>query len=85
MTTLKMKSVKGFDQSYIFPFSSRVFLSAAGFEQGPFVAMCSNLYASENLMKHSFSSMKAEKIPFKAIEWYWCFHNSIKKIQLLFV
>lgn len=47
--------------------------------------MCSNLYSSERLIKHSFSSMKAEKTPFKAVEWYWGFYNSIKEIQLLFL
>jgi len=44
-----------------------VFLSVAGIEQGPFAAMCGNLYSSERLIKRSFS-MKAEKTPFKAVE-----------------
>lgn len=84
MAALKMMSLKGFDESSIFPFCSRVFLSVAGFEQGPFAAVCSNLYASEHL-KDSFISIKAEKTPFKAVEWYWWFCNSIKQVPLLSV
>lgn len=83
MATLEMMFLKGFGESSIFPFCSRVFLSVAGFEQGPFAAVCSNLYASEPL-KDSFISIKAEKTPFEAVEWYWWFCHSVKQVPLFF-
>lgn len=84
MATLEMMFLKGFGESSIFPFCSRVFLSVAGFEQGPFAAVCSNLYASEPL-KDSFISIKAEKTPFEAVEWYWWFCHSVKQVPLFSV
>lgn len=62
-----------------------MFPSVAAFEQGPFAAACSNLYASEHLMERSLGSRKAGKTPLRAAECYWCSYNSIKEIPLLSV